>query len=100
MGIMSNLITIHELAKRVYPNNELFREKFAGYLMACKQIDAMEYCNNDTYNGKKLYFFKDANERYTAVYDNSIIVMMDDSLYHMLQLVDDFIGNIMFWKER
>ena len=93
---MSNLITIHELSKRVYPNNELFREKFAGYLIACKQIDAREYCNNDTYNGKKLYFFKDANARYTAVYDNSIIVIMDDSLYHMLQSVDEYIGNIMF----
>ena len=93
---MMNLITIHELAKRVYPNNELFREKFAGYLIASKQIDAREYCNNDTYNEKKLYFFKDANARYTAVYDNSIIVMMDDSLYHMLQAVDDYIGNIMF----
>ena len=93
---MMNLITIHELAKRVYPNNELFREKFAGYLIASKQIDAREYCNNDTYKGKKLYFFKDANARYTAIYDNSIIVMMDDSLYHMLLLVDDYIGNIMF----
>lgn len=93
---MTNLITIHELANRVYPNNELFREKFAGYLIACKQIDAREYCNNDTYKGKKLYFFKDANARYTAVYDNSIIVMMDDSLYHMLLSVDDYIGNIMF----
>ena len=93
---MSNLITIHDLAKRVYPTNELFREKFAGYLIASKQIDAREYCNNDTYNGKKLYFFKDANARYTAVYDNTIIVMMDDSLYHMLQAVDDYIGNIMF----
>lgn len=93
---MSNLITIHELAKRVYPNNELFREKFAGYLIASKQIDAREFCNNDTYNGKKLYFFKDANARYTAIYDNSIIVMMDDSLHHMLLVVDDYIGNIMF----
>ena len=93
---MTNLITIHELSKRVYPNNELFREKFAGYLIASKQIDAREYCNSDTYNGKKLYFFKDANARYTAIYDNTIIVMMDDSLYHMLQAVDDYIGNIMF----
>ena len=93
---MSNLITIHELAKRVYPNNLLFREKFAGYLIASKQIDAKEYCNDDTYNGKKLYFFKDANARYTAVYDNTIIVMMEDSLYNMLLAVDDYIGNIMF----
>ena len=93
---MANLITIHELANRVYPNNVLFREKFAGYLIASKQIDAREYCNDDTYNGKKLYFFKDANGRYTAVYDNTIIVMMEDSLYNMLLAVDDYIGNIMF----
>ena len=93
---MNNLITIHELTKRVYPNNELYRAKFAGYLIASKQIDAREYCNNNTYNGKKLYFFKDANARYTAIYDSTIIVMMEDSLYKMLLAVDDYIGNIMF----
>lgn len=90
------MITIHELVKRVYPNNELYREKFEGYLMACKQIDAREYCTDDTYNGKKLYFFKDGNDRYTAIYDNTIIIMMDDSLYHMLLVVDDFIDDILF----
>lgn len=93
---MTNLITIHELTKRVYPHNELYRSKLAGYLIASKQIDAREYCNNDTYNGKKLYFFKDANARYTAIYDSTIIVMMEDSLYKMLLAVDDYIGNIMF----
>lgn len=93
---MRNLITIHELSKRVYPNNELYRSKLAGYLIASKQIDAREYCNNDTYNGKKLYFFKDANARYTAIYDSTIVVMMEDSLYKMLLAVDDYISNIMF----
>ena len=90
---MTNLITIHELTKRVYPNNELYRSKLAGYLIASKQIDAKEYCNNDEYGGKKLYFFKDANHRYTAIWGDKIITLFEDNLSNMLLEVDEYIGN-------
>lgn len=90
---MSNLITIHELTKRVYPHNELYRSKLAGYLIACKQINTKLFCNDDEYNGKKLYFFKDANHRYTAIWGDKIITLLEDNLSNMLLEVDEYIGN-------
>lgn len=91
---MGRVYTIYELALKCYPNNTERRDRFAGYLLACKPINPLLILNIDSYRGEKIHIFKDAKNYYTALWNGIIISNMSD-LYDMLIEVDEFIGNMM-----
>lgn len=91
---MGKVYTIHEIVSKCYPNNKEHRDKFTGYLVACKPIEPLSFFNVDTYRDEHIHVFKDANNRYTAIWNGIIISNMAD-LYDMLIEVDGFIGNMM-----